>query len=76
MSLISFAFLGVIYLIMSLSNGDNDGGGNEEGKKVNRFRLVKTTTRHVLHAFLYISLPSLYVYDVKLPNLEDGNTRQ
>ena len=29
----------------------------------------KTTTLHVHHAFLYISLPSLHDYDVKRPNL-------
>ena len=28
----------------------------------------KTTTLHVHHAFLYISLPSLHDYDVKMPN--------
>ena len=27
-----------------------------------------TTTLHVHHAFLYISLPSLHDYDVKVPN--------
>ena len=27
----------------------------------------KTTTLHVHHAFLYISLPSLHYYDVKMP---------
>ena len=30
--------------------------------------ISKTTTLHVHHAFLYISLPSLHGYDVKLPN--------
>ena len=30
--------------------------------------LRKTTTLHVHHAFLYISLPSLHDYDVKMPN--------
>ena len=41
------------------------GDGNENVKK----QLVsKTTTLHVHHAFLYISLPSLHDYDVKLPN--------
>ena len=34
MLFISFAFLGVIYLIWSFSNGDGDGDGNEDGKKV------------------------------------------
>ena len=28
----------------------------------------KITTLHVHHAFLYISLPSLHDYDVKMPN--------
>ena len=30
--------------------------------------LRRTTTLHVHHAFLYISLPSLHDYDVKMPN--------
>ena len=30
--------------------------------------ISRTTTLHVHHAFLYISLPSLYDYDVKLSN--------
>ena len=30
--------------------------------------LSKTTTLHVHHAFLNISLPSLYDYDMKMPN--------
>ena len=30
--------------------------------------MSKTTTLHVHHAFLYISLPSLHNYDVKWPN--------
>ena len=41
--------------------------------------ISKTTTFHVHHAFLYISLPSLLDYDVKMPILlflEDVNTRQ
>ena len=46
--------------LMSLSN--DDGDGNENGKK------SKTTTLHVHHAFLYISLPSVHDYDVKMPN--------
>ena len=38
----------------------------------------KTTTLHVHHAFLYISLPSLHDYDVKWPNFkffEDGKSK-
>ena len=30
--------------------------------------VTKTTILHVHHAFLYISLPSLHDYDVKMPN--------
>ena len=46
----------------------NDAGdGNENVKKATGL-LSKTTTLHVHHAFLYISLPSLYDYDVKMPN--------
>ena len=51
-----------------LSN--DDGDANENGK---------TTTLHVHHAFLYISIPSLHDYNVKVPKftfVEDGNTRQ
>ena len=32
--------------------------------------MSKTTTLHVHHAFLYISLPSLHNYDVKWPNFK------
>ena len=40
-----------------------------ERQKSNRFQQFgKTTTLHVHHAFLYISLQSLYNYDVKMPN--------
>ena len=45
------------------------GDGNENGK--NPVGLDwQTTTLHVHHAFLYISLPSLHDYDVKVPNFE------
>ena len=39
-----------------------------ERQKSNRFRISKTTTLHVHQAFVYISLPSLHDYDVKMPN--------
>ena len=45
----------------------NDGDGSENVKKVIGL-ISKTTTLHVHHAFLYISLPSLHDYDVKMPN--------
>ena len=51
-------------LIGSLSN--NDGDGNEDGKKAIGL-ISKTTTLHVHHAFLHISLPSLHDYNVKAP---------
>ena len=50
---------------------NDDGDGNENGKKA--IGLIKkkttTTTLHLHHALLYISLPSFHDYDVKLPNL-------
>ena len=52
-------------ILGSFSN--DDGDGNEDVKKGIGL-LRKTTTLHVHHAFLYISLPSLHDYDVKMPN--------
>ena len=52
-------------LVESFSN--EDGDGNERGKKAIGL-ISKTTTLHVHHTFLYISLPSLKNYDVKMPN--------
>ena len=49
----------------SFSNGDGDG--NENVKKAIGL-LNKTTSLHVHHAFLYISLPLLHDYDVKMPS--------
>ena len=43
------------------------GDGNEDVKKEIGL-ITKTTTLHVHHAFLYISLPSLHDYDVKISN--------
>ena len=48
-----------------LSN--HDGYGDKKGKKAIGL-FSKTITLHVHHAFLYISLPSLHDYDVKLTN--------
>ena len=44
--------------------------GNEDVKKNNRFDNIisKTTTWHVYHTFLNISLPFLHHYEVKAPN--------
>ena len=46
------------------SFSNDDGDGNEDVRKAIGL-LRKTTTLHVHHAFLYISLPSLHDYDVK-----------
>ena len=46
-------------------DGDGDGNGNAT-KAIGLIR--KTTILHVDHAFLYISLPSLHDYNVKMPN--------
>ena len=46
-------------------DGDGDGNGNATKEKS---LISKTTILHVHHAFLYISLPSLHDYDVKMPN--------
>ena len=55
-------------LLGSLRSDDTDV--NESGKKAIDLDLSKTTTLHVHHAFLYISLPSLHGHDfnVKVPN--------
>ena len=49
------------------SFSNDDGGGNENVKKAIGL-LSKTTSLHVHDAFLYISLPLLYDYDVKMPS--------
>ena len=62
-----------VVVVVSITGrfSNNDGDGNESVKKV-IVLLRKTTTLHVYHAFLYISLPSLqhclHHYDVKMPN--------
>ena len=45
----------------------DDGAGNGNATKAIAL-ISKTTILHVHHAFLYISLPSLHDYDVKMPN--------
>ena len=45
----------------------DDGEGNGNVKKAIAYKISKTTTLHAHHAFLYISLPSLHDYDVKMP---------
>ena len=48
------------------SLGNDDGDGNEDGKKEVGL-ISKTTTFHAHHAFWYISLPSSHDYDLKAP---------
>ena len=49
----------------TLRSDDGDGNGNAT-KAIGLIH--KTTILHVHHAFLYISLPSLHDYNVKMPN--------
>ena len=58
-----------LYLLCALigSFSNDDGNGNENAKKAVVLS-SKTTTLHVHHAILYISLPSLHDYDVKMPD--------
>ena len=55
-----------VALFLGRFSNDNDDG-KVKGKKVIGF-ISKTTTLHVHHPFLYISLPSPHVYDLKMPN--------
>ena len=48
-----------------LRSDDGDGNGNIT-KAIGL--ISKTKILHVHHAFLYISLPSMHDYDVKMPN--------
>ena len=43
-------------------------GTSARKAKQDSVKIGQTTTLHVHHAFLYISLPSLHDYDVKMPN--------
>ena len=45
----------------------DDGDGNEYVKKAIGL-ITKTTTLRLHHAFLYMSLPSLHDFDVKMPD--------
>ena len=51
-------------LLGSLRSDDADV--NDSGKKARDLDLSKTTTLHVHHAFLYISLPSFHDYNMKV----------
>ena len=54
----------------TLRNHDHDGNGNVK-KAIGL--MSKTTTLHLHHAFLYISLPSLHNYDQISSLLGNGN---
>ena len=61
-------------LLGTLRSDNGDGNGNST-KAIGL--ITKRTILHVHHAFLYISLPSLHDYDVKMPNftLYRGSTQ-
>ena len=50
----------------SLSN--DDGDGNENGKKSTELDKQNNNFARAVHAFLYTSLPSVHDYDVEMPN--------
>ena len=54
---------------LCLGNFSNDDGDGNENVKTPIGLLSKTTSLHVHHAFLYISLPLLHDYDVKMANI-------
>ena len=53
---------------MSLGSFSNDDGDGYENVKTAIGLLNETSSLHVHHAFLYISLPLLHDYDVTMPN--------
>ena len=53
---------------MSVGSFINDDGDYNENVKKAMGLLSKTTSLHVHHTFLYISLPLLHDYDVKMPS--------
>ena len=54
---------------------NDDGYGDKNGKKAIGL-FGKTIMLYVHHAFLYISLPSLHDYDVKLTNFMFSGGRE
>ena len=51
-------------------NKTNDYSDGKENGKKKRCLYLQSTTLHVHHAILYISLTSLHHYDMKLPNFK------
>ena len=60
------AFVTVSHAILGSLSNDDGAATRTANKTIDLLR--KTTTLHVQHTFLYISLPSLHDYDVKMPN--------
>ena len=60
----------LVYIVLIIGSFSNDHCDGKEDVKKAIGLLRKTTTLHVRHAFLYISLPSLHDYDVKMPNFK------
>ena len=56
------------FFVMLLGSFGNDDGDDSENVKKAIGLLSKTKRLHVRHAFLYISLPPLQDYNVKMPN--------
>ena len=54
---------------------NDDGDGNDNVKKAIGL-LSKTTSLNVHHAFLYVSLPLLYDFDVKMPGFTSYGGRK
>ena len=61
--------------LRSLPHDSHDGDDNENVKTAIGW-MGKTTTLHVHHASLHISLPSLHYYDGKMPNLKFYGERE
>ena len=62
------------YLTLVSTNHASSNPGQDVKKAIGLLR--KTTTLHVHHAFLYISLPSLHDCDVKMPNCKFNGGRK
>ena len=62
-------------LILGERLSNDDGGGEEKDKKAIALDW-QNKTLHVHHAFLYISLPSLHNYDVKLSSFSFNEGRE
>ena len=53
-------------------NKTNDDDGKENGKNKKMFILTTNNFARASRAVLYISLPSLRHYDIKLPNVKSS----